>query len=166
MTEAWVGLGSNVGDREAHLRAALRGLAALGEIGGVSRLYQTEPVGFLEQGPFLNAVAYVRTALAAGEFLRELQAIELAAGRVRVRRDGPRTLDLDLLFWNETVLAAPDLEVPHPRLHLRRFVLAPLCDLAPALRHPLLGRTARELLEHLEDPAAVELYRPSSAWPG
>lgn len=165
MTEAWVGLGSNVGDREAHLRAALRGLASLGVLSLVSPLYETEPVGFREQGPFLNAVAGLRTTLPPERFLARLQEIERAHGRVRTQRDGPRTLDLDLLFWGESVLALPGLSVPHPRLHLRRFVLAPLCDVAPGLLHPTLGRTARELLEGLDDRPAVERYSPAAGWP-
>lgn len=165
MTDAWVGLGSNLGEREGHLRAAMKGLAALGEVTLVSPLYETEPVGFREQGPFLNAVACVRTTLAPDGFLQGLQRIELAAGRVRIQRDGPRTLDLDLLFWNGSLLDLAGLEVPHPRLHLRRFVLAPLCDVAPGLVHPRLGRTAIELLESLDDPAAVAPYLPAAPWP-
>lgn len=165
-TDAWVGLGSNVGDREDHLRSALDGLAALGEVTAVSPLYETEPVGFLDQGPFLNAVACVATRLAAPQFLSGLQRLEQAAGRARTQKNGPRTLDLDLLFWGGSALELPGLEVPHPRLHLRRFVLAPLCDLAPGLRHPVLDRTARELLSALQDPAAVEPYQPRGPWPG
>lgn len=165
MTDAWVGLGSNLGDREGHLRAALKGLAGLGEVTRVSPVYETEPVGFREQDPFLNAVACVRTTLAPDGFLQGLQRIELAAGRVRIQRDGPRTLDLDLLFWGGSVLELAGLEVPHPRLHLRRFVLAPLCDVAPDLVHPCIGRTALQLLETLEDPAAVERYFPAAQWP-
>jgi 2-amino-4-hydroxy-6-hydroxymethyldihydropteridine diphosphokinase len=165
MTDAWVGLGSNLGRREALLRAALQALAALGEVTLVSPLYETEPVGFRQQGPFLNAVACVRTALPPAGFLQGLQQIERAAGRVRIQRNGPRTLDLDLLFWNGSILQLDGLEVPHPRLHLRRFVLAPLCDVAPGLVHPRLGRTALQLLETLDDPAAVAPFHPRSAWP-
>jgi 2-amino-4-hydroxy-6-hydroxymethyldihydropteridine diphosphokinase len=158
MTDAWVGLGSNVGDRDAHLRAALDGLAALGRVGPISPLYETEPVGFLDQGPFLNAVAGVQTSLSPEEFLAGLQRLERAAGRERTQRDGPRTLDLDLLFWGESALALPGLDVPHPRLHLRRFVLQPLCEIAPELRHPVLHLTAREMLETTPDSSPVERY--------
>lgn len=165
MTTAFLGLGSNLGDREQHLRAALAALRALGELIAVSPLYETEPVGFLDQGPFLNAVVCLRTPLDPEAFLAGLQDFERAAGRQRTVPDGPRTLDLDLLFWGGACLQLPGLEVPHPRLHLRRFVLAPLCDIAPDLPHPRLGLTAHQLLSNLNDPAAVSLYHPAAPWP-
>ncbi|MBI4891296.1 MAG: 2-amino-4-hydroxy-6-hydroxymethyldihydropteridine diphosphokinase [Acidobacteria bacterium] len=149
MTEAWVGLGSNLGHREGYLRAALAGLAGLGEVVCVSPVYETAPVGFLDQGAFLNAVACIRTALPAAEFMAGLQALERAGGRVRAMANGPRTIDLDLLFWGAEVVETEGLVVPHPRLHERAFVLAPLSDVAPGLVHPRLGKTVRELLSEL-----------------
>lgn len=156
MAEAWIGLGSNLGDRRGHLRAALRGLAELGRVRAVSALYETEPVGLRAQPEFLNAVALLETELAARALLEGLLDIEARCGRVRTEeKNGPRTLDLDLLLYGEAVIDETGLEVPHPRLHERRFVLEPLASLAPALRHPRLGRTASELLAELRDASAV-----------
>ena len=164
MTEAFIGLGSNVGDRREHLRAALRGLERLGRITRVSSLYETEPVGFAEQGAFLNAVAAIETDLTPHELMQELLNIEAGRERVRVQRNGPRTLDLDLLFYGDEVIERPGLAVPHPRLQDRRFVLAPLCQIAPDLRHPALGLSVQELLEELRDTAEVLEAEPYPAW--
>jgi len=153
--EAGVALGSNLGDRRNHLREALRELRALGRLRAVSPLFETEPVGLREQPPFLNAVALLETGLAARALLEALLSIEARRGRVRRERDGPRTLDLDLLFYGTEVMREAGLEVPHPRMHERRFVLEPLVAVAPGWRHPVLGRTAQELLARLDDPAGV-----------
>lgn len=155
MAEACIGLGSNLGDRRGHLRAGLRELGRAGRVLAVSRLYETEPVGLREQPAFLNAVARIETTLGARELLRELLGIEALRGRERREKDGPRTLDLDLLLYGEEVIEEEGLAVPHPRLHLRRFVLAPLAEVARAWRHPVLGRTAVELLAGVEDRAEV-----------
>jgi len=163
MAEAWIGLGSNLGNRRAHMRGALRELAHLGRLRAVSPLYETEPVGLREQPAFLNAAACLETELGAGELLDALLEIEARHGRVRGVRNAPRTLDLDLLFYDDAVIREPGLEVPHPRLHERRFVLEPLCAAAPGLRHPVLGLSVRELLERLEDGPAVTLVE-EAAW--
>lgn len=155
MAEVWVALGSNLEPRRDHLRAALAGLSGLGQVEAVSPLYETEPVGLRGQPSFLNAVARMRTRLAPRELLRGLLEIEARRGRVRREKGGPRTLDLDLLSYDSAVIREPGLEVPHPRLHLRRFVLAPLASVAPQWRHPVLGSTAAELLGQLEDEAEV-----------
>ncbi|GIU74135.1 MAG: 2-amino-4-hydroxy-6-hydroxymethyldihydropteridine diphosphokinase [Bryobacteraceae bacterium] len=157
MVEAWIALGSNLGNRRSHLRGALREVLRLGRLRAVSPLYETEPVGLRGQPEFLNAVARLDTALGARPLLDALLDIEIRHGRVRGARYGPRTLDLDLLFYGEAVIREPGLEVPHPRLHERRFVLEPLAAAAPELRHPLLGRTVRELLENLTGCEAVRL---------
>jgi 2-amino-4-hydroxy-6-hydroxymethyldihydropteridine diphosphokinase len=158
---AYVGLGSNLGDRRGYLEHAL---AALGQEGGVrvlrvSPLYETAPVGGpAGQGPYLNAVAEVDTDLGPRDLLRALLGIEQSLGRVRHERDGPRTIDLDLLLHGDHVVAEPDLLVPHPRLHQRLFVLRPLADLAPGLVHPVERRIVADLL------AGVQGLRPEANW--
>jgi 2-amino-4-hydroxy-6-hydroxymethyldihydropteridine diphosphokinase len=153
-----LGLGSNLGDKAGNLNQALAALRRLGRLARVSSFYRTEPVGFREQDWFLNAAALVLTGFEPLEFLAGLQTIEAELGRVRVMPNGPRTMDLDILFWGSQIIAQPDLVIPHPRLHERRFVLAPLAEIAPTLAHPVLGQTIRELLSTLQSPEQVELW--------
>ena len=153
---AYIGLGSNLGERRANLEGAL---AALAEADGVSvrrvsDFLETAPVGGPPQGPYLNAVAELGTRLTVQGLLRLLQGIEERFGRARTVRWGPRTLDLDILLYGDRVIRQPDLEVPHPRLHERRFVLEPLCQIAPGVLHPVLRKTARELLRDLPEAAS------------
>jgi 2-amino-4-hydroxy-6-hydroxymethyldihydropteridine diphosphokinase len=129
---AYVSLGSNLGDRAAHLRAGVAAVAA-GDAHRVSPLYETEPVGGPAQDPYLNVVVELETAARPRELLDRCAAAESAAGRVRTVRFGPRTLDADVLLVGDLVVDEPDLVVPHPRLWRRRFVLQPLADLAPEL---------------------------------
>ncbi len=155
MARVFIGLGSNVGDRQAHLEQARAALAALPgtRLVAFSPVYETDPVGPVEQGPFLNAVAELATSQEPAVLRSALVAIETRAGREPVelrQRWGPRTLDLDLLLYDDQVIDTPELSVPHPRLHERVFVLRPLCDLAPEVVHPTLGVTMRELLERME----------------
>jgi 2-amino-4-hydroxy-6-hydroxymethyldihydropteridine diphosphokinase len=131
-----VGIGSNLGDRLAHLAAAIHGLAAAGRIGGVSAVYETAPIGGPDQGPFLNAVAVIDTAHTPEGLLRELLAIERSQGRVRTTRWGPRTLDLDVILWEREWISSPGLTIPHPRMTERRFVLEPLLEAWPDARMP------------------------------
>ncbi len=132
---AYLGLGSNLGDRLANLQLALDALAAAPgvEVVAVSPVYETDPVGGPVQDDFLNAVVGIDTELAPRAVLELAMAVEQAARRVRTQRWGPRTLDVDVLTYGEAVIAEPDLEVPHPRMHERAFVLAPLHDVAPEL---------------------------------
>ncbi len=155
-TRAAIAFGSNLGDRAAHVGAALARIAALSGVRLIagSRARETEPVGGPPQGPFLNGALLVETTLGPRELLAALLDIERQGGRERGLRDGPRTIDLDLLFHGDAILDEPGLTLPHPRLHLRRFVLEPLADVAPDWRHPELGATAAGLLSRLPARAA------------
>jgi 2-amino-4-hydroxy-6-hydroxymethyldihydropteridine diphosphokinase len=151
MATAFVGIGSNLGDREAHLRTAIDLLTAEEgiEVVAVSRLRETEPVGPVEQGPFLNGAVQVTTDLPPRQLLERLLAVEQRLGRVRAERFGPRTIDLDLLVYGDEVVEEPGLTLPHPRLHERRFALEPLAELAPGLVVPGRGPLSA-LLSELE----------------
>lgn len=131
MTQMAVGLGSNLGVREDHLRTAAVEMAACGRVVAVSPLYESAPIGVVDQDPFLNAVAVVGVDREPGDILATLQAIERAHGRKRDRRWGPRTLDLDILLFGNRRVAEPGLTIPHPRMTERRFVLQPLLDVWP-----------------------------------
>jgi len=150
-----------MGDRAGFLLAALAQLSALGEfeLKNLSPIYETEPVGPANQNSYLNAVLLGKTNLAPGALMNKMLGIERYLGRVRNRRWGPRTIDLDLLDYGGQVLEEPGLTLPHPRLHQRPFVLVPLGDVAPNWRHPTLQKTAAELLAIL-DSAGVHPWRP------
>jgi len=157
----FLGLGSNLGDREAAIEEALRQLAARGFVTRVrSSLWQTEPVGGPPQGWFLNAAVGGETTLTPESLLAACLATEGALGRVRREKDGPRTIDVDLLLYGDLRIEGPSLVLPHPRLHERRFVLAPLAEIAPRTLHPGLGRTIEELLSRCEDRSRVERLAP------
>ena len=146
MTVAYVGLGSNLGDREATIR---RAIAALPGVIAVSELRETDPVGVTEQPAFLNGAVALETELSPGELLDSLLAVERELGRERRERWGPRTIDLDLLLYGTETVDEPGLTVPHPSLHERRFALEPLAELDPQLVVPGHGRV-RDLLAELD----------------
>ncbi len=154
---AWVALGSNLGDRVAVCGSALEAMAALDgtRVTSVSSLYLTEPVGLTGCEWFVNAVAEVETGLGAEDLLAALLRIEEVHGRARTREMSPRVLDLDLLDAGGQRRDDPRCTLPHPRMHARRFTLAPLAEIAPGWRHPRLGATARELLATLDDPSRI-----------
>ena len=156
MSVAHIAVGSNLGDRAANLLRVRRSIDALRDtrVAASSGVYETEPVGPVEQGPFYNAVLAVETECQPLDLLDELLAIESAMGRRRREPWGPRVIDLDLLQYDGRVMSGDRLTLPHPRMHERSFVLRPLCDVAPDLVHPTLGRPARELLAAC-DPGGV-----------
>lgn len=151
---AFVSVGSNLGDKLAN---CLKGIAALADTGhtdvvGVSRFFRTSPVDYTQQDWFVNAAVKIRTVLAPPALLDELAAIQRRAGRkAGTIRFGPRELDLDILLYDNLVIRTPRLEIPHPRMHKRAFVLRPICDIEPAVVHPMLGISAADLLAQLDD---------------
>jgi 7,8-dihydro-6-hydroxymethylpterin-pyrophosphokinase len=179
----YLGLGSNLGDREANLGEAIDRIKALGlEIVKKSSVYETEPVGLRDQPWFLNQVIETMivervasdeepvpgdpetiATVQAEALLKEVLKIEQEMGRKRVVTNGPRVIDIDLLLFGDLVVAHAQADntnivVPHPRMHLRRFVLEPLCEIAPFIVHPVLKKTCREILASLDDPSPVRLY--------
>lgn len=152
---AAIALGSNlasaIGGREANLRAAIERLRALGEVRAVSSFYDTAPVGYLDQPRFLNGAVLLETELGPEELMRALLAVERAMGRDRAGAvaKGPRVIDLDLLLYGDKVMDTAELTLPHPAMAEREFVLRPLAEIAPEMRHPVLGLTVREMLGRL-----------------
>jgi 2-amino-4-hydroxy-6-hydroxymethyldihydropteridine diphosphokinase len=152
----YLSLGSNLGDRAAQIEQAL---ARLGEKGvrivKRSSFYETEPVEFLDQGWFLNIAAEAETELTATELLGAILQVEIELGRKRIVKSGPRTIDIDILFFDDKVVRAAELEIPHPRMTVRNFVLVPMAEIAPAFRHPVLKLTMAELLAAAKDQSQV-----------
>lgn len=158
---AILGLGANLGDPERQLVEALRRIGRVLSLDAISSVYRTEPVGFRDQPDFLNLVCAGRTALEPAPLLDALRAIEETLGRVRSHRDAPRLIDIDILAFDDRVHADSRLVIPHPRLHERAFVLAPLAEILPQWRHPALHRTAAGMLAALADPPRVEWWSPA-----
>ena len=154
---AYIGFGSNIGDRLAHIQNAIH---ALSETEGItlqkiSSIYQTDPVGYETQAQFLNGVAAIQTDLPPLSLLRTLKDIEVSVGRQHRIRWGPREIDLDILMYGDLCLQTEKLVIPHPEMHRRRFVLAPLAEIAPDLVHPVLKESVQTLLARLEDDKSV-----------
>jgi 2-amino-4-hydroxy-6-hydroxymethyldihydropteridine diphosphokinase len=157
----YVSLGSNLGDRAANLALAIRNMIDAGfEVNRLSQIYETEPVETFAQPLFLNMVAELSIGELSDpeEAMRRLLQVEQSLGRTRDVKNGPRTIDLDLLLYGNEISNTEILTLPHPRFHRRRFVLAPLTELAPQLLHPTLNKTVAQLLEELDDASEVKLW--------
>ena len=154
MPNVYLGLGTNLGDKDRNLRRAVGHLQKkIGNVLSLSSFYETAPWGFVSEHSFLNAVACLETELAPADVLRRTQEIEKEMGRTHKSVDNvytDRLIDIDLLLYDGQILDSHELVLPHPYLAQRRFVLEPLCEIAPTLRHPVLGKTIRQLLEELE----------------
>lgn len=157
----YLSLGSNLGDRTANLHAAIAALPDVGVcVTRISSFYETEPVDVLEQPWFLNCAVQAETDLAPLSLLRALQKIEAKMGSQKQFPKGPRLIDLDILLYASETITVPGFQVPHPRMLLRRFVLVPLSEIAPTLRHPAWNGTASELLAHVDDRSQVRRLPP------
>jgi 2-amino-4-hydroxy-6-hydroxymethyldihydropteridine diphosphokinase len=155
----YLSLGSNLGDRAANLAYAISALPEAGvRVLRRSSLYETEPVDFLAQPWFLNCVVEAETSLVPRQLLHALQGIERSLGTTKLVARGPRIIDIDILFYGASVIRTEEMEIPHPRMEKRRFVLVPLAELAPGLRHPVFGKTIAELIAATQDSSTVRLW--------
>jgi 2-amino-4-hydroxy-6-hydroxymethyldihydropteridine diphosphokinase len=152
---AYLSLGSNLGDRGALLRDAIARLGGLGNVVAVSSFYETEPVEFTDQDWFLNCAVALETKESPTPLMAALLQIELQMGRQRIQKKGPRTIDIDILLFGDSIVSTPELTIPHPAMATRRFVLEPLTEIAPDVMHPVLKKTIGKLLEELPAGQAV-----------
>lgn len=160
---AYISVGSNIGDKLSNCRRGMSSVerSGLAEIVAKSSFYKTDPVDYQRQDWFVNAVFQVNTAADPRRLFETLKSIEIEQGRVKNSiRFGPRTLDLDIILYDDLIVNSPELTIPHPRMHKRRFVLKPFCDIAPQVIHPVLKKTMRQLLESLSEiEQKVMLYK-------
>ena len=161
LTLVYLSLGSNVGDRAAHLRGAIALLELEGRVVSVSSLYETEPVEFTDQAWFLNCAVALETTESPEQLMAAILRIEQNMGRQRIQKKGPRTIDVDILLFGDKILDSPALTIPHPAMHERRFVLEPLGEIASEARHSVLKQTIRELLDALPAGQLVRKYQRS-----
>jgi len=163
VARAWISIGSNLGDRTANCMLAVSMLSSFARVTAASSAYETEPVGPKDQPDFINCAVEIETGLPPEKLLAELQSIEETLGRVRSGRWRERSIDLDIVFYDGLIMNTDALTIPHPRAHLRRFVLEPLAEISPGLVHPVLGATVSELLGMLEDGERVVKTAPPTA---
>jgi 2-amino-4-hydroxy-6-hydroxymethyldihydropteridine diphosphokinase len=166
MPKVIIGVGSNLGDRVYNCIIALKEISAFAKIVTVSSAYETEPVGNEDQPDFINCAAEIETALPPLDLLKRVREVEEKLGRVRDTRWGQRTIDIDIIFYDDLTLDTADLKLPHPQAHLRRFVLEPVSEITPGKIHPGYGVTVRELCENLGDGKSVKkVGAPSTLFP-
>ncbi len=161
MSIVYLALGTNLGDRLANLRAAIKSFPPSIVLGPRSNIYETPPWGYTDQPAFLNMAVKCETDSDAASLLKRLKQIEVEVGRVESFRWGPRQIDIDILFYDDLILESESLIIPHPRLHERAFVLVPLADIAPDFVHPVLKKTVKELLSKV-DSAEIKLFANGS----
>jgi len=158
--KAYLSLGSNVGDRLANLNNAIEQLRQREQVVAVSSFYETEPVEFTDQPWFVNCVVKIETQRTAQELLQEILSIEQNMGRHRLQPKGPRNIDLDILIMDDLILDTPEVTIPHPAMAERRFVLEPLAEIDPGVMHPVLKKSATELLQALPPGQKIKSFRP------
>jgi 2-amino-4-hydroxy-6-hydroxymethyldihydropteridine diphosphokinase len=156
----YLSLGSNVGDRQVQLQDALAKLAAVGRVVATSSFYETEPIEFTQQPWFLNCALALETSQTPQQLMAAILRIEEEMGRRRVQKKGPRSIDIDILLFDDTIVDSKELTIPHPAMHQRRFVLEPLAEIAPELLHPVLKKTIGELLDSLPPGQVVKRLKP------
>ncbi len=156
MSIAFIGIGSNLGKRIENCIRALEEISNFARITALSSIYETESVDKEDQPDFINCVIEVETSLSPFDLLIFLQSVENMIGRKHLEKGGPRIIDLDIIFYDNLVIETNELIIPHPRAHLRRFVLEPLCEIAPDFIHPVLKKTIQEILNNLKEDQGVE----------
>lgn len=159
----YLSLGSNLGDRETHLRDAIERLGSVGIVRSVSSLYETEPVEFTAQPSFLNCAVALETDSTSTELIRQLLEIEKAMGRQRIQKKGPRIIDIDILLFGDKIVNTPEVTIPHPVMAQRRFVLEPLAEIAAGIEHPVLKKSIAELLQGLPPGQMVKKFKSRPA---
>jgi len=164
---ALLGLGTNLGDREKNLKKAIENISAFaGEVISFSQIYETEPWGFRSEDHFFNMVIQIKTNLKPVDLLKQLLKIEIQMGRARgTEKYSSRIIDIDILLYENEIINKPYLKVPHPMIQERKFVLVPLCDITPAMIHPVLNKTFKVLLEECDDESIVKKINPLSFSP-
>jgi len=155
MNSVFISIGSNLGDKIGNCKTAIEEIAAFAKIVKVSSYYETEPVGKEDQPNFINCAAEICTDLSPHDLLTKLNKVEDKLGRVRLEKWGPRTIDLDIIFYSDQIINDSNLEIPHPRAHLRGFVLEPICEIDPEFIHPEYNLSTYELLKEIKDEKKV-----------